>query len=478
MLKKLNSKLLIIIIGRVLQIIIALIAIKLATKYLDASEMGNYYLVVSITGFFSLFFINPIGQYINRKTHQWYEEKNILNIFYIFNYYIFFLSFLSIAIIYILYSFNIGNNIELFTLIIVISIYIIFNTWNQTIIPMINMLEYRISFVLLTLASQLLFLILAYTFITVFAKEGIYWFLGQVIAFGIIALISLVYFIQKIQNSFDINIAHKMINKVNLEKIIKFSAPLSISVLFFWMQTQSYPLIIEKYLTLEFLGYLGVGMTVALAISNAFESIIMQYLYPTMYKSMNNEIQFSNTISNIINLILPIYFLLSIYVSIFAIYINSILVDSKYFDSYIFVIFGIWIAFFRMSSNIIANIAHSKMETKKLILPNLIGAVSTVVGVIIAAQTQNYQFNIPIVLVISAIISFLIMYKMMNRLVPIKLEIKNFLLVLVLSIPFVIGILFYNYANNILHSIIIVSCFGLYFLLVLYLIIKKGNKIE
>ena len=477
MLKKLNSKLLIIIVGRVLQIIIALVAIKLATKYLSASEMGNFYLVISIAGFFSLFLINPIGQYINRQTHQWYEEKNLLNVFYIFNYYILFLSFLSIAIIYILHYFNIANNIELITLCSVIFIYIIFHTWNQTIIPMINMLEYRISFVLLTLASQLLFLMLAYTFINVIAKEGIYWFLGQAIAFGIIAIVSFIYFKKKIQNNFDIKIAHKMINKNNLNKIIKFSAPLSLSVLFFWMQTQSFPLIIEKYLTSEFLGYFGVGMAVSLAISAAFESIIMQYLYPTMYKSMKSEMQFSNTISNIINLILPIYFLLSIFVSIFAIYINSILVDNKFFDSYIFVIFGIWIAFFRMSSNIIANIAHSKMETKKLILPNFFGALITVVGVIIATQTENYQFNIPIVLIISAIISFLTMYKMMNNLVSIKLKIKNFLLVLILSIPFFMGMLFYNYASSIIYSIVIISCFGLYFLLTLYLLIKKGDNI-
>lgn len=478
MLKKLNHKLLIIIIGRILQIIIAFVAIKLATKYLNASELGNYYLIVSIAGFFSLFFINPIGQYINRKTHQWYEEKNIINIFYIFNYYLFFLSFLSLVIIYLLYSFNIGKDIELTTLIITLFLYIIFHTWNQTIIPMMNMLEYRVTFVLFTLASQLLFLILAYSFINIIAKEGIYWFLGQVIAFGIMAIISLLYFKQKIQDNFNITIAHKMVSRENLQKIIKFTVPLSLSVLFFWMQTQSYSLIIEKYLSSEFLGYFGVGMAVALAISSAFESIIMQYLYPSMYKSMNNDTDFSKIISNIINLILPIYFLLAIFVSIFAIYINSILVDHKFFDSYIFVIFGIWISFFRMSSNIISNIAHSKMKTKLLILPNLIGAVITVFGVIIASQTENYQFNIPIMLTVSAIISFLIMYKTMNNLVSIQLKVKNLFLVLLLSIPFFTSILFYNYSNSILYSIIIVVCFGLYFLFTLYLVIKKGDKIE
>ncbi len=477
MLNRLDSKFIILIVGRILQIIIALVAIKLATKYLEASEMGNFYLIVSIAGFFSLFFVNPIGQYINRKTHQWYDEGNLLNVFYIYNYYIIFLSFLSIGIIYLLSYFKIGNSIELFSLIIVLFIYILTHTWNQTIIPMINMLEHRVSFVIFILLSQLLFLILAYLFINIFEKEGIYWFLGQAIGFGIVALIALYYFIKRIQNDFNITIAHQMINKDNLNKLFKFSAPLSIGILFFWIQTQSYPLIIEKYLGSEFLGYFGVGMAVAFAISSAFESIIMQYIYPQMYKSMNDEIKFSKIMSNIINLILPIYFLLAIFVSIFAIYINSILVDEKYFNSYIFVIFGIWIAFFRMSSNIISNIAHSKMETKKLILPNLIGAFITVFGLIIATQTQNYRFYIPIILVISAIISFIIMYRIMNNLVQINLKLKNFFLVFGYCVPFFIGIIFYQYSNNIWYSVLIVSFFGLYFLFILYQLVKKGEVV-
>lgn len=478
MLKKLNSTFIIIIVGRVLQIIIALVAIKLATKNLSVSEMGNFYLIVSIAGFFSFFLISPIGQYVNRKTHQWYEEKKILNVFYIYNYYIMFLVFLSIPVIYILYHFGIGSNVELSTLIIVLVVYLVFHTWNQTIIPMINMLEHRVSFILFTLASQLLFLILAYLFINIFQKEGVYWFLGQAVAFGIMAVASFIYFKQIIQNNFSIKTAHQMINKSNLNSIIKFSSPLVLSALFFWMQTQSYPLIIQKYLTSEFLGYIGVGFAVAFAISAAFESIVMQYLYPAMYKSMKNDVDFSNTISNISNIIIPIYLMLSIFVSIFAIYINSILVDTKFFESYTYVIFAIWIAFFRMSSNIISNIAHSKMETKKLVLPNLLGAITAVFGVVIASHTQNYEFNIPLMLIFSAIISFLLMYKIMNSLVYIKLKIENLFFVLVLSIPLFIGTSLYDYAVNTLYSILIVSCFGLYFLLTLYFIIKRGDKIE
>uniref|UniRef100_UPI0040478A92 hypothetical protein n=1 Tax=Aliarcobacter sp. TaxID=2321116 RepID=UPI0040478A92 len=83
---------------------------------------------------------------------------------------------------------------------------------------------------------------------------------------------------------------------------------------------------------------------------------------------MNDESKFQNTITEILNLIIPIYFLLAIFVSFLSFYFIKILVDEKYYDAYIYTIFGIWIAFFRMSANMMANIAHAKLNTKKLML--------------------------------------------------------------------------------------------------------------
>ena len=478
LLNRVNTKLLILIVGRVLQILIALVAIKLATKYLNASEMGNYYLIVSIASFFGLFLVGPVGQYINRQTHKWYKEKNLLNVLYLYNFYIVALSIFSMSIIYLLNYLHIGNSIDSYTLSIVFILYIIAHTWNQTIIPLMNMLEYRIAFVVFTVLSQLLFLLLSYIFITFFSPTGVYWFLGQAVGFLIVALIAMSYFIKKIQNNFSIKNAHQMIIYSNIVKVFKFSLPLAIGAFFFWGQSQSYPLLIEKYLGTQFLGNFGVGMSVAFAISSAFESIIMQYIYPKMYESMHSNGEFSRTISKIINLILPIYFLLAIFVSIFAIFINAILVDEKYFSSYVFVAFGIWIAFFRMASNLLANIAHSQMKTKTLIFPNFIGAVLTFVGIFIAVKSNNYQLYIPIALLFSSFISFCSMYFTMYKMVPITLKIKSFFVVMLYSLPFLTAIWLYTYSHSEVYSIITVSIFGLYFVLILYLLIKRGNSFD
>ncbi|MBT4732797.1 oligosaccharide flippase family protein [Candidatus Woesearchaeota archaeon] len=463
-----NRELSVLIVGRVLQIIIALMAIKIATKFLQADELGNFYLLVSITGFFSLFMVNPIGQYINRRTHDWHKQKKLLNVFYLYNYYLIFLTLFSIIIVYLLHYYNIGDNINFSLFLIIVPIYIYFHSWNQTIIPMINILEGRVAFVLFTIASQLLFLIISYLLITLLDEKGALWFLGQAIAFGIVGLISLVYFIKKFHIGFDVKAAHRYVNNKNVRNMLNFSAPLSISVLFFWLQSQSYGIIIEKNIGSEFLGYFGVGMAIAFAISSAFEAIVMQYLYPKMYQSMSDNNKFSRMISNISNLILPIYFYLAIFVTIFAINIVTILVDEKYYSSYIFVIFGIWVAFFRMSSNIISNIAHSKMKTKKLILPNIVGAIIAVTGVTIATNFENYDFFIPLSLLLASMISFFVNFRIMSNILHINLKVKNFLMISLFSLPLLISLFFSEYLNDVLFSTFIVGMFGLYFCYSLY----------
>jgi hypothetical protein len=49
---KKNNELIILIVGRILQVLITLISIRISTSLLDAKEIGNLYLILTITGFF------------------------------------------------------------------------------------------------------------------------------------------------------------------------------------------------------------------------------------------------------------------------------------------------------------------------------------------------------------------------------------------------------------------------------------------
>ena len=73
-----NRDCLIITAGRVLQRLIDVAAIRLLTTLLTPSEVGNYYLVLSVIGFCVLTFISPVGMYINRRLHKWHEDGEVM----------------------------------------------------------------------------------------------------------------------------------------------------------------------------------------------------------------------------------------------------------------------------------------------------------------------------------------------------------------------------------------------------------------
>lgn len=468
MMRNINKELIILIIGRILQVLIMLVGIKISTALLSPSEMGNLYLIMSICSFFGLFFINPIGQYINRKTHEWYQNGMLANKLWNYNYYVLLASLLSVFVVMGLYDLGFASNVNYLLLVVFIPLFVFLNTWNQTLIPMLNMLEHRAIFTALTILTLLVSLVLSYCSIMFFGKEGVVWFMGQSIGLGLMAIVSLIYFIQKIGSKLSISIAYSEITRLNFKYILSFSFPLSIGVLFLWMQSQSYRLIIEKFIGVEFLGYFGVGVSIATAISSSFEAIVMQFLYPKMYKNMNDEVHFKIVFSDILNTILPIYFLVSLFVSFLAIYLTTILVDVKYASSFLFVIFGIWIEFFRMSSNLISTIAHSKMQTKTLVFPYAFGGIMVLLGTYVASFSQNYELLVPMVLIMASFLTFVTMYQKMNKIVIIELSVKNFLKILPYTFGFILALLFYEYAHNLILSIVITSVFGIYFLFVLY----------
>lgn len=475
MIQKINKELLILGTGRIAQVIIMLITIRISTALLLPSEMGNLYLIVSICSFFSLFLISPIGQYINRKTHVWHHSGVLLNKLFNYNYYVLLASILSFFVVLLIHSLGIADNIDYTLLLIFIPLFIFFNTWNQTIIPMINILGNRIAFTLLTIFTLLLSSILSYFIITTYKNDGILWFFGQTIGLGTLAVVAGIYFIYKIENKLNIVMAHTEITRASLKNILSFSLPLSIAAFFLWMQTQSYRLIIEKNIGVEFLGYFGVGMAIAMAISTSFETIILQFISPDLYKYMNDKTKFKVFFSNILNIILPIYFLLAIFVSFMAMYLTTILVDKQYASSYIFVIFGIWIEFFRMSSGLLSAIAHSELQTKTLIIPYAIGGIFVALGTYIVSQAENYTLYIPSVLLLGGCLTFFLIFFKMNKLMLIDLKITNFIQISPSILGFSLAILLYNYSIYLYASILITFLFGIFFLFVIYKFLKNSQ---
>lgn len=471
-----KSDFLIILIGKLFQVILMILAIRISTALLEPKEMGNIYIFTTIYTFFVLSLISPFGQYINRHTHQWYETKSLLDNLGIYILYLMGISIFSVLIGFLLYSFGVSQDIELLFFLSILFLFILFMTLNQTILPLLNMLHYRLSFTILTVSTALGIIIFGYLFVKILGNSAQNWLLGMVVSNTLFFIIGFFILKNRLNEKFHgFLYSIKKFRKEKIKSILVFVVPLSVATLFMWLQNSGYRILIEQNIGLEFLGFLGVGLAISGQIASTIESIVMQYFHPIYYQQITNATldDRKRAIESFINKVLPIYFMLAIFLTFLAKYVVEILVDEKYYGVYVFTTFGIWIEFFRMSSNLFGNISQSEMNTKKFMRPYIMGSIVTILLVCFSSLNVKYEFYLPIALLIGGLFTMLVMYVSMNKLINFKINFRLIFLSFLVSTPY-ISIYFLKFESTLPLNLLIVGSFGLYFLGTIYFIYKKG----
>ena len=143
--------LLIVSAGRVVQILLAILNIKISTTYLDSSQMGTFFILMAILTYFGLTFISPIGNFLNRRLHTWKNERSIGVNLIRYNLYILAISLLAIPLLYLARQWgNLLGDLPLQALFLTIPLGVYVTTWSTTLNPSLNLLNHRIAFVVLT----------------------------------------------------------------------------------------------------------------------------------------------------------------------------------------------------------------------------------------------------------------------------------------------------------------------------------------
>ena len=468
---RLNKNLFFLVFGRILQALLAVATMKLATHYLTSKEMGNYYVLSSIATLFGITLVSPVGQFINRKFHSWHDQGVITKRLFDYNYYVLAISALSIPIIFIAKKyFGFVTDITYLEVLCLSVASIYCNTWFNTIVPALNMLERRTSFIILTLANLGGSLFLSILFVEIFKRSGVFWYLGQYVAFQfIVTIAALIYLIKIINEKKSVNFFKPQISKQQLNSVVKFSVPLVGATFFMWLLNDSYRFIVEKALGLEALGSVAVGLSISASIFALLESLFQQIYYPKFYRKITDatlEIR-EEACQNLINIAFPAFLLTTIFLSCSSPFVLRLLTSANFSQSFIFIIFGCGISLARVLTNVISTIAHSELSTKKLIPPYAIGGILTVVLITILLHFYHSEYIVGIVLLISNFIVLLTMKHHMFKIIKNSIPWKEIFQILLFSLPFGLEILFWN-KTSLLNSFGVMLIFGLYYLFILF----------
>jgi len=463
--------------GRAVQILIAMAAMRLLTHLLSNSEVGNVYLIFSITSYFSLVFLSPVGLYITRRLNDWHKGGTLLDRFACYNVYVLGVSLSVFPVLFLVKgAFGIAAGISTLGLCLLAFGYIYAGTWNATIIPALNMLHHRLSFVVFSTLTLLLSLFFSVLLVKLYCSSSAMWIAGQILGFTVAAAVSLLYFRRKVSYNVNFSRVWEIVKKPRLHAIAKFSFPLLVMTFFMWMQNQSYRLIVEKNIGLDFLGQMAVGLGIAAAVATAAESLVQQIYYPIYYTEINTpdgEIRRSAW-DKMAGVIIPLYLLTTLFVSFLAWHLVTVLVDVKFREVWIFTVFGAWVEFGRIVTNIFSTVAHSEMRTGPLAKPYALGGVLTAVGVYLASFSPAHAFWIPAVLVLSGFVTLLFMIAGMRRIMKFTVNFRAIKMAVLLALPFPLGLLVKNSESSVLISCAVLLALGSYFLFAQYLIYRKA----
>jgi O-antigen/teichoic acid export membrane protein len=404
--------------GRALQVLTSLLTLRLVTWRLDQEEMGRFALLIALFTFFSLVFVSPIGAYINRQLHGWDKDGIVVRILAYGLIYLFVVCFLADLILWLLadpLTTLVGISIN--WLMLIVAVYLLVHSLNQLIIPSLNLLGKRLSWMLLTLFSLWAGLA-ASVYLTGTNASAEYWMIGQITGFALGSILGIGYLLRALNQRGDIDNSFAGISWTRLKPVVLFALPLSVVGPLYWFQFQSFRFFFGEMVSLAQLGIFAAGYTISAGILGAFETTAQQYFLPGFYRSLEGTDRAGqvNTWSKYASLMIPTTLLFVVFIIVLAKPLLMLLVDEKYWGAGNFVVIAALLEASRVIGNTYGMAAHALKSTRTLLVPQVTGAVLMLV--LVPLLLNNFgEPGFLAALAVSSAIYLLLMRRAVTRLV-------------------------------------------------------------
>lgn len=456
--------------GRGLQMLLLFLNYRLLTTVLSKQEVGEYFFILSLTAVTGLIFINPLGTYFNRTLHSLegpaQVRKHMLIVFSV----ICGLSLFNIPLVGVIKNFFISISENWILVAGVISFYVASTSANNTLVPVFNFFKKRNTFVILTVGTQGLALLFAY-YLGVKSGEATSWLLGH--AFGFSFFVMLVFFLKIPFRGAAVPTSSASMPLISIQAW-QFALPVGVVNVVVWGLTQGYRPFLEKFAGLEMLAEIGLGLGLASSLAVAFEYLVQQVYQPDFYEKANED----STLAwkNLAFKSFIHYFGFCVFLFSIANFALPLLAEGSYELAKTFLRIGAFIEGLRMTSNLMALKAHGDLNTSRLRLPYLAAAGALVVGLSILPFLKS-GLSIGIVCVL--LLSYSVLIVLIVKVGQISLrdfwhlgtrEKKLFLSFLIFPTAFFLP---GEWSHHLLSCIVVCGVYGLLFLWMQYKVVLR-----
>jgi O-antigen/teichoic acid export membrane protein len=406
--------------GRAAQVVIAFATLRIATTILSPSEFGLFALLTGFRTLFGLFLISPVGQHVNRHTHEWFDQHTLFS--YLKSYHVYILSVSVIASISITgWSWFHGAIFKepILYISLIMGLVVLSGTWNATLVPMLNMLGQRLQSVCLEFITSVCTLMSAVALCQI-NNTGSMWFAGTIIGCIIgngLAWIALGRISEK-----QLKPTAPFINK---QIVRHYCAPLAAAAGLLWFYTTSYRFVIEWFWGAEVLGKFAFAYIFASQIWSVFEALITQFIYPYFYRTLSASASDmpAKAFCHLINAVLPIYlFLLALFIMGADLVLPLVSGHQAYQAMSWLLPFAFIFEFFRVVSALFSQATQITKKTSDNIPPYLIGGGLVLLSSLICTIMHWPVIYLAMLLVVSGALLFVTMLKSMFNHVAFQID--------------------------------------------------------
>lgn len=353
---------------------------RVATTLLSPEEMGRVSLVLTTIACFALFLVNPVGMFINRRLHAWRASGAARYYLLCYVNYLLLVAFIvaiGLPLLYVIGLVNFGISIG--WLIFLVCGSLLFNTINQTAIPSLNLLGDSGRFVLLSIATIAASFVCATLLVQLVQPTAQYWLLGLLLGQALLGLIGTKVFFARLPKEATLH-APSAIRSRHLQALFNFAWPVAIAAGAGWVQGQGYRYLMEVELGLAQLGLFVAGYGISAGMIAGFESVLTTYFQPRLYRdvSMDSPVRQAQAWQRYAAAVIPSLLLTVAFIVMLAPELARVFLGENFQSAADYVVWGALAEAARVLMGIYSLIAHVYMQTRWLILPNLIGAVLSI----------------------------------------------------------------------------------------------------
>ena len=388
--------------------LLGLLTMRAVTSFLSPEQYGQLALLLVVQTFCGLFLINPVGMYINRYTHVWWFEGSLLARLRIYKQYVFKASLLGGVFVCVVVENS--SLIELALTLLAMVFMVNLATWNGTLIALLNMVGQRGSAVSWGVATNLCSLFSSVLLCLVWSN-AVAWFIGQVIGYAIgTAGARLVLHRIALSKKKD-----TLVTLIDRQTFVTFCLPLALGTGFMWIQSNGYRLMVEHFWGLSLLGFLSVGLLLANQIWSLVETFAQQFLMPFFYMRISQADQSTASLvmSDLLNVLVPIYLVLMGMTFVGAPYLLKLLVAPRYVEAEIFMKIGVGIEFCRVMANLLSSAAQVTKKTSSIVMPYAFGAIALLILMVFVATSGFAVYWVAICLLCASVVMLCSMWTSM-----------------------------------------------------------------